>query len=49
KELSQKGAQGAVLGCTELGLLIKQADTSVPLFDTAEIHAVKAAVLAIEL
>jgi len=37
------GAQGIILGCTEIGLLVKQADSSVPLFDTTEIHA-KAAV-----
>ena len=37
------GAQGIILGCTEIGLLVKQGDSSVPLFDTTEIHA-KAAV-----
>ncbi len=41
--LSQKGAQAAILGCTEIGLLVKQIDTEVPLFDTAEIHARAAA------
>ena len=38
-----QGAQGVILGCTEIGLLVKPEDSSVPLFDTAEIHA-KAAV-----
>jgi len=38
-----EGAQGVILGCTEIGLLVKPEDSSVPLFDTAEIHA-KAAV-----
>jgi aspartate racemase len=38
-----EGAQGVILGCTEIGLLVKQEDSSVPLFDTTEIHA-KAAV-----
>ena len=46
-EMSVKGAQGVVLGCTEIGLLIKQEDTSIPVFDTTLIHATKAALLAI--
>lgn len=46
-ELHQKGAQGIILGCTEIGELIQQKDTSVPLFDTTFIHAVKAAEIAI--
>jgi aspartate racemase len=43
EELQTEGAQGIVLGCTEIGLLIKEDDTDIPLFDTAAIHA-KAAV-----
>jgi aspartate racemase len=39
KNLIDNGAQGIILGCTELPLLIKQADCSVPLFDTTAIHA----------
>lgn len=46
-ELSKQGAQGVILGCTEIGLLINQKDTSLPVFDTAEIHAHKAAMTAI--
>ncbi len=42
-DLKQKGAQGIVLGCTEIPLLIKQSDTHLPVFDTLKIHA-KAAV-----
>ena len=42
-DLGQKGAQGIVLGCTEIPLLVKQADTHLPVFNTLEIHA-KAAV-----
>jgi aspartate racemase len=38
-QLVQNGAQGIVLGCTEIGLLIKADDVSVPVFDTMEIHA----------
>ncbi|EJS13500.1 aspartate racemase [Bacillus cereus VDM062] len=42
EELVQKGAQGIILGCTEIGLLIKQEDISVPIFDTTHIHAIEA-------
>lgn len=37
--LVERGAQGIVLGCTELDLLVKPADSPVPLFDTTLIHA----------
>jgi aspartate racemase len=37
--LEQLGAQGIVLGCTEIPLLIKQADTHPPVFNTLELHA----------
>jgi aspartate racemase len=43
QKLVENGAEGIILGCTEIPLLIKQEDVSVPVFDTAEIHA-KAAV-----
>ena len=43
KRLITAGARGIILGCTEIGLLVKPEDSSVPLFDTTEIHA-KAAV-----
>jgi aspartate racemase len=39
QDLVARGAQGIVLGCTEIGLLIRQADVDVPLFDTTAIHA----------
>lgn len=45
--LSRQGAQGVILGCTEIGLLVKQEDTPVPLFDTTVIHAHKAVSLAL--
>lgn len=38
-DLEQKGAEGIVLGCTEIPLLIKQGDTHLPLFNTLELHA----------
>jgi aspartate racemase len=37
--LVDAGAEGIILGCTEIGLLIHDADTSVPLFDTTQLHA----------
>lgn len=37
-DLEQKGAQGIVLGCTEIPLLIKQTDTLLPIFNTLELH-----------
>ncbi len=46
--LAAKGAQAAILGCTEIGLLIQQADTPTPLYDTAEIHARRATLYALE-
>jgi aspartate racemase len=42
-DLQNKGAEGVVLGCTEIPLLIKQKDVSIPVFNTLENHA-KAAV-----
>lgn len=44
--LAEQGAQGVILGCTEIGLLIRQEDTKVPLFDTTRIHAESAASMA---
>ncbi|WP_395547585.1 MULTISPECIES: aspartate/glutamate racemase family protein [unclassified Lacrimispora] len=46
--LAKQGAQGVILGCTEIGLLIQQKDVELPVFDTAQIHAVRAAMLSIE-
>ena len=42
EKLIAAGAQGIILGCTEIGLLVKAGDSRVPLFDTALIHAVSA-------
>lgn len=47
-KLSHQGAEGVILGCTEIGMLINQSDTTVPLFDTTKIHAVQAAIHALE-
>jgi aspartate racemase len=40
--LVNEGAEGVILGCTELPLLIKQQDSNVPLFNTTKIHALSA-------
>lgn len=41
-DLANQGAQAVILGCTEIGMLIKQCDTNVRLFDTTEMHGLKA-------
>ena len=41
-QLQARGAQGILLGCTELGLIVSPADVSLPLFDTTVIHAKRA-------
>lgn len=40
--LARQGAQGVILGCTEIGLLVQQQDCSLPVFDSAVIHALAA-------
>ncbi len=45
--LAVQGAQAVILGCTEIGLLVQQRDTPVPLFDTTAIHAAQAVALAL--
>ena len=47
-DLVKSGVQGVILGCTEIGLLIKQDDTDIPLFDTTLIHAKNAALISID-
>jgi aspartate racemase len=46
--LVQNGAEGIILGCTEIGLLVKAEDSQVPLFDTTRIHAEAAVRMALE-
>ena len=48
EKLAEQGAEGVILGCTEIGLLIKQEDVKIPVFDTTLIHATKAAEMALE-
>lgn len=40
--LAAQGAEAVILGCTEIGMLVNQSDTTVKLFDTTAIHAQKA-------
>ena len=46
--LARAGAEGIILGCTEIGLLVSQADCSLPLFDTTRIHALAAVEFALQ-
>ena len=48
EDLVKQGAEGIILGCTEIGLLVKPEDSSVPLFDTTSIHAIGAVDYALE-
>ena len=41
-DLVDRGAEGMILGCTEVGLLVGQDDTTVPTFDTCRLHAAAA-------
>ncbi|KAB8140455.1 aspartate/glutamate racemase family protein [Chloroflexia bacterium SDU3-3] len=45
--LAEAGAQGIIFGCTEIGLLVGQPDSPVPVFDTTVLHAQAAAELAL--
>jgi len=44
----ERGAQGVILGCTELPLILEQAHVDVPLFDTTRLHALAAVDFALE-
>ena len=46
-ELARQGAQGVILGCTEIQMLIKQENTPLPVFDTTTLHALAAVDFAI--
>jgi aspartate racemase len=48
ERLAKEGAEGIILGCTEIGLLIKEEDVRVPLFDTTRIHALAAVEYALQ-
>jgi len=46
--LVEEGAEGIILGCTEIGLLVQEEDSRVPLLDTTKIHAVAAVEYALD-
>lgn len=46
-ELIAQGAEGIILGCTEIPLIISQQDVSVPVFDTTQIHSAAAVAFAL--
>lgn len=46
--LREQGAEGVILGCTEIPLLIREGDVDIPIFDTTKIHAYKAVDFAIK-
>jgi len=46
--LVARGAQGVILGCTEITMLVRKADSPVPLFDTTELHARAAALQSLD-
>lgn len=47
-QLVDEGAEGVILGCTEIPLLIRKEDSPIPVFDTTYIHAMAALSMAIE-
>lgn len=48
ESLAEQGAEGIILGCTEIGLLVKDGDCRLPLFDTTRIHALAAVEMALQ-
>ena len=48
EKLKKKGAEGVILGCTEIVMLISQKDIDIPVFDTTAIHAETAAQMSID-
>ncbi len=47
-DLKDRGAQAAILGCTEIGILIEDGEASIPLYDTTLIHSKAAVKMALE-
>jgi aspartate racemase len=48
RDLADRGAQGILLGCTEIDLLVGAQDAPVPVFDTTRLHAHRAVELALQ-
>lgn len=40
--MKERGAEGVILGCTEIGMLISEKDSALPVYDTTVIHAQEA-------
>ncbi len=47
QKLQKLGAEGVILGCTEIGLLVSKTDVAIPVFDTTQIHAEEVAQMAL--
>ena len=47
RRLGERGVEGVILGCTELPLLVREAESGIPLFDTTDLHARAAAAIAL--
>lgn len=47
-DMKQQGAEAVILGCTEIGLLINESNSPLPVYDTALLHARAAAELALK-
>ncbi|HEX6534707.1 MAG TPA: amino acid racemase [Gemmatimonadaceae bacterium] len=47
EQMAREGAEAVILGCTEIGILIRQSDVTLPLFDTTTLHAEAAASFAL--
>lgn len=48
QKLTEKGAEGIILGCTEIPLIVRQEDYQIPLYDTTDLHARAAVKLALK-
>jgi len=48
QNLVERGAQGVVLGCTEIPLIVRQEDYKIPLYDTTSLHALAAVEFALQ-
>ena len=48
RALADEGTQGVILGCTELGMLLRPGEAPIPVFDTTVLHATRAALAALE-
>ena len=47
-DMAARGAQAIILGCTEIGMLLDQKDSPIPLYDTTVLHAAQAAAFALD-